>query len=269
MLAVRGGPRARGARPRSARCPAVRRAAVFGDRLHVAVADAGADGPRVAGARCAAAGFAVREARTRRALARGRVHRAHRRRRGERARERRPRAVTRRVRDLTRRFGDFTAVDHVSLRASRRGEVFGFLGPNGAGKTTTIKMLTGLLAAHARARGTVAGFDIATRDRGDQAQHRLHVAALLALRRPHGGGEHRASSPGSTACRARGAPSAATGCSRWRGSTDHRGRLTGELSLGWKQRLALGCAVLHEPPSSSSTSPPRAWTRSRGATSGT
>ena len=86
-----------------------------------------------------------------------------------------------RVDRLRKCFGPFVAVDDVTFDV-RPGEVFGFLGPNGAGKTTTIKMLTGLILPTSGS-GTVAGFDIMTESEIDQAPHRLHVAALLALRR--------------------------------------------------------------------------------------
>ena len=97
------------------------------------------------------------------------------------------------ARDLTRTFGAFTAVDHITFDV-RAGEVFGFLGANGAGKTTAIRMLIGLLAPSG-GTATVAGHDVYTRERGDQARHRLHEPALLALRGP----DRRARTSGCTA----------------------------------------------------------------------
>ena len=153
-------------------------------------------------------------------------------------------AVT--VKDLTRIFGSFTAVDHISLSVAK-GKVFGFLGPNGAGKSTTIRMLCGLLLPTSGS-GTVAGFDVMTESEIDQAQHRLHVAEVLALRRPPGGGEHRLlrrhlPGPEGTPRGAQG-----LGAADGRARRTRRDHLTGSLAGGWKQRLALGCAVLHEPP---------------------
>ncbi len=84
------------------------------------------------------------------------------------------------VRGLTKRFNDFVAVDSIDLTI-RKGEIFGFLGPNGAGKSTTIKMLCGLLLPTS-GEGSVGGFDIMKAIRGDQGQHRIHVAKVLSLR---------------------------------------------------------------------------------------
>lgn len=149
------------------------------------------------------------------------------------------------VRNLTRRFGDFTAVDRVSFRV-RRGEIFGFLGPNGAGKTTTIKMLTGLLSP-TEGEGRVAGHDVQTERRrikrviGYMSQRfslypDLSVDENIELF----GGLYGVAGARLNRRRA------------WilemAGLEDEARRTTAELPLGWKQRLALGCAVIHEPP---------------------
>jgi len=152
-------------------------------------------------------------------------------------------AVT--VERLTRRFGAFTAVDEVSFEVAR-GEVFGFLGPNGAGKTTTIKMLTGLLRPTS-GRGTVAGFDLA-REVESVKRSIGYMSQLFSLYGDLTVEENIAFFAGLY-----GVPRARRAGRRdWvlemAGLEDHRGRLTQELSLGWKQRLALGTAVLHEPP---------------------
>ncbi len=149
------------------------------------------------------------------------------------------------VSDLTRRFGNFVAVDHVSFSVERR-EVFGFLGPNGAGKTTTIKMLTGLLLPTAGS-GRIAGFDLMTGAEqikqsigymsqafslyGDLtvAENIDFFAGLYGVPR-----QRRAERTDWVLETAR--------------LTEQRRRMVRDLSLGWKQRLALGCAVLHEPP---------------------
>jgi len=149
------------------------------------------------------------------------------------------------VERLTRRFGAFTAVDDVSFEVAR-GEVFGFLGPNGAGKTTTIKMLTGLLQPTS-GRGTVAGFDLA-REVESVKRSIGYMSQLFSLYGDLTVDENIAFFAGLY-----GVPRARRAERRdWvlemAGLKDHRDRLTAELSLGWKQRLALGTAVLHEPP---------------------
>jgi ABC-2 type transport system ATP-binding protein len=149
------------------------------------------------------------------------------------------------VRDLTRRFGAFTAVDRVSF-AVERGEVFGFLGPNGAGKTTTIRMLCGLLAPTA-GQGTVAGFDImretdSIKRRIGYMSQSFSLYADLTVEEnieffANLNGVPRAERPGRR-----------DWVLEMAGLREHRARLTRELPLGWKQRLALGTAVLHRPP---------------------
>jgi ABC-2 type transport system ATP-binding protein len=149
------------------------------------------------------------------------------------------------VEHLTRTFGAFTAVDDVSLSV-RRGEVFGFLGPNGAGKTTTIRMLCGLLRPSG-GRGTVAGHDLLTET--ERIKRRIgYMSQLFSLY-----GELTVDQNIDFFSRLNGVPRAERAGRRdWvlamSGLADHRGRLTGDLPLGWKQRLALGTAVLHRPP---------------------
>jgi ABC-2 type transport system ATP-binding protein len=146
---------------------------------------------------------------------------------------------------LTRRFGAFVAVDRVSFQV-RQGEVFGFLGPNGAGKTTTIKMLTGLLPPTS-GRATVAGFDLRTGV--DRIKQNIgYMSQLFSLYADLTVEENIA-----FFSRLYSLPAGRRAARRdWvldmAGLTAHRTRRTGELPLGWKQRLALGCAVLHEPP---------------------
>jgi ABC-2 type transport system ATP-binding protein len=149
------------------------------------------------------------------------------------------------VRGLTRRFGRFRAVDGVSFDVGR-GEVFGFLGPNGAGKTTTIRMLAGLLRPNA-GDGTVAGFDI--RRQAERIKENIgYMSQLFSLYGDLTVDENIAFFSGLYGVpRARAAERRAW-VLEMAGLKDQRQRTTGELSLGWKQRLALGCAVLHEPP---------------------
>lgn len=148
------------------------------------------------------------------------------------------------VDNLTKRFGDFTAVDHVSFKM-KRGEVFGWLGPNGAGKTTTIRMLLGLLKYTA---GTcrVLGYDPSTEAKAMQA-HVGYMSQLFTLYNDLTAREN---------IRFYGR---AYGLSRAKlenrqaeiiemaGLVGREDELTRTLSGGWKQRLALGCAIVHEP----------------------
>ncbi len=149
-----------------------------------------------------------------------------------------------RVQGLTRRFGAFTAVDGVSFSVAE-GEIFGFLGPNGAGKTTTLRMLIGLLPPTA-GDGWVAGLDI--RREGEAIRRTigymsqrfslygdLTVEENIALF----GGLYEVT--GDRLAERRGWILEMAGLA---GREKH---LTASLPLGWKQRLALGCAVLHEP----------------------
>jgi len=146
---------------------------------------------------------------------------------------------------LTRRFGAFTAVDAVTFDV-RAGEIFGFLGPNGAGKTTTIKMLTGLLAP-TEGEGRVAGFDIRTerpriKSRIGYMSQRFSLYADLTVRENIDLFAGLYGVDGARLEERR----------RWildmAEIAEAEGRLTAELPLGWKQRLALGCAMVHEPP---------------------
>ncbi len=90
-----------------------------------------------------------------------------------------------RTMQLSKRFGSFVAVDSVSFEVPA-GSIFGLLGANGAGKSTTIRMLCGLLASSS-GTAEVGGIDINRNPEGGEAAHRLHVAALLPLRRPDRG----------------------------------------------------------------------------------
>jgi ABC-2 type transport system ATP-binding protein len=148
------------------------------------------------------------------------------------------------IEQLTRRYGDFIAADQVSLTVAE-GEVFGFLGPNGAGKTTTIKMLTGLVRPSS-GRGTVAGLDLATE--GERIKRRIGYMSQLFSLYPDltvdeniefAGGLHHV-----TGTRLAERRDWVLGMAVL---TEQRNRRTAELPLGWKQRLALGCALLHEP----------------------
>ncbi|HWO57352.1 MAG TPA: ABC transporter ATP-binding protein [bacterium] len=149
------------------------------------------------------------------------------------------------VEELSRSFGAFVAVDRVSFTV-RQGEIFGFLGPNGAGKTTTIKMLTGLLRPSA-GRGRVAGFDIRTEP--DEIKRRIgYMSQLFSLYADLTVEQNIAFFAGLYGVEGERRRRRTDWVIEMAGLGDQRRRLTGELPLGWKQRLALGCAVLHEPP---------------------
>lgn len=152
-------------------------------------------------------------------------------------------AVT--AKNLTRRFGkDFLAVDHVSFEVET-GQIYGFLGPNGAGKSTTIRMLCGILSPTS-GEATVGGYDIFREPNkikqiiGYMSQRFSLYSDLTVLQNldfyagiykiPKAKRDERIEF-----------------AIRMAGLTKREHSLTGILSGGWKQRLALGCAILHEP----------------------
>lgn len=149
------------------------------------------------------------------------------------------------IHDLVKRFGSFVAVDRVNLEV-RRGEIFGFLGPNGAGKSTTIRMLCGLLAPTSGS-ATVGGLDIGTQPEAVKQNigymsQRFSLYDDLTVEENIDFFSNIYSVP-----RERRAARKAY-VLKMAGIEERRGSLTGLLSGGWKQRLALGCAILHEPP---------------------
>ena len=149
------------------------------------------------------------------------------------------------VSELTRRFGDFVAVDGVTFDVAR-GEIFGFLGPNGAGKTTTIKMLTGLLRPTSGV-ARVAGYDV-TAERERVKVNIGYMSQLFSLYGDLTVGENIRLFAGLYGVRGARYERRRNWVLEMAGLTHHEARLTAELPLGWKQRLALGCAALHEPP---------------------
>jgi ABC-2 type transport system ATP-binding protein len=146
---------------------------------------------------------------------------------------------------LTRKFGDFTAVNQISLRI-RQGHIYGFLGPNGSGKSTTIRMLCGILEPTA-GTGTVFGLDLkhdsetikekigymsqkfSLYDDLTVVENLRFYAGLYSLPDP--------------VRRAR-----IREMIDMAGLRGRKTELAGNLSGGWKQRLALGCSILHQPP---------------------
>ena len=149
------------------------------------------------------------------------------------------------VTDLRRTFGEFVAVDGISL-AVKSGEIFGFLGPNGAGKSTTIRMLCGLLMPTG-GQGTVGGFDIIRESEsiknviGYMSQRfSLYNDLTVEENINFFGGIYNVPKQKREQRK------------EWvlemAGLQENRRAPTGTLAGGFKQRLALGCAILHEPP---------------------
>ena len=149
------------------------------------------------------------------------------------------------VRDLTKRFGSFVAVDRVSFEVPR-GEIFGFLGPNGAGKSTTIRMLCGILAP-TEGTGTVAGLDVRTAAERIKA-HIGYMSQRFSLYEDLTVEENIDFYSGIYRIPKEEKPARKEWVLQMAGLVEHRRSLTKILSGGWKQRLALGCAILHRPP---------------------
>ncbi len=148
------------------------------------------------------------------------------------------------VKDLVKNFDSFTAVDHIQFQV-RKGEIFGFLGPNGAGKSTTIRMLCGLLLPTS-GEGRVAGFNMMTEPEkikqtiGYVSQKFSLYEDLTVFENLHFfGGVYGLSGPLQSK-----RESQVLGMADL---LDVRGRITRTLDVGSKQRLALGCAILHDP----------------------
>jgi ABC-2 type transport system ATP-binding protein len=148
------------------------------------------------------------------------------------------------VSQLTRRFGAFTAVDHVSF-AVKRGEIFGFLGANGAGKSTTIRMMCGLLTPTS-GTATVDGVDVGgnpdevKRRIGYMSQKFSLYEALTVEQNIRFFGALYGLSDQRIAVRMKFVLEMA-------GLAGHEATRARDLAGGWRQRLALGCAILHEP----------------------
>lgn len=149
------------------------------------------------------------------------------------------------VKELVKTFGAFVAVDHVTFQV-RPGEVFGFLGPNGAGKSTTIRMLCGLLKPTS-GQGHVENLDVMTQSEEIKEiigymsqQFSLYEDLTVEENIDFYSGIYKIS------------PTRAKERKEWvlemAGLTERRKSLTRTLATGWKQRLALGCAIIHEPP---------------------
>jgi ABC-2 type transport system ATP-binding protein len=153
-------------------------------------------------------------------------------------------AVAVEVRDLVRRFGAFAAVDHVSF-AIRRGEIFGLLGPNGAGKTTTFRMLCGLLPATS---GTlrVAGVDL-HRARASARQRIGYVAQKFSLYGQLSVDENLTFFAGAYGLSGRRRDDRIAWAKQQFDLGQFARLASGQLPGGYKQRLAMAAALLHEP----------------------
>ncbi len=146
---------------------------------------------------------------------------------------------------LTKRFGKFTAVNGISFE-TRRGEVFGFLGPNGAGKSTTIRILCGLLEPTS-GRATVAGLDVATQP--EAIRQRIgYMSQKFSLYNDLQVIENLNFFAGLYSVPAAELRERAAWAVKMAGLEGREHAMTRSLPVGWKQRLALGCAVLHRPP---------------------
>ncbi len=146
---------------------------------------------------------------------------------------------------IVKRFGDFVAVDNVSLDVAQ-GEIFGFLGPNGAGKSTTIRILCGLLAPTS-GKATVGGFDVSTQPE-DIKKSIGYMSQKFSLYDDLTVSENIEFFGGVYGVPDSKLPERRDYVLKMAGLEDKRAALTRELSGGWKQRLALGCAILHQPP---------------------
>jgi len=149
------------------------------------------------------------------------------------------------VKNLTRRFGDFVAVNDVSFDV-RAGEIFGFLGSNGAGKSTTIRMLCGLLQPTS-GTATVGGIDVIRDPEGVKRRigymsqrFSLYEALTVDQNIAFFGGVYGLKGDRLAARR--------DFVLEMAGLRGRERELTRSLAGGWRQRLALGCAILHEPP---------------------
>ena len=149
------------------------------------------------------------------------------------------------IEDLVKRFGSFTAVDRISLSV-RRGEVFGFLGPNGAGKSTTIRILCGLLRPTA-GRATVAGFDVEHNPESVR-QNIGYMSQKFSLYNDLKVIENLRLFAGLYSVPRNSARERIEWALAMSNLKGRESLITGTLPGGWKQRLALGCAVLHRPP---------------------
>ncbi|MEM5767414.1 MAG: ABC transporter ATP-binding protein [Bacillota bacterium] len=147
--------------------------------------------------------------------------------------------------NLEKRYGDFQAVNKVSFQV-KRGEIFGFLGPNGAGKSTTIRMLCGIIVPTA-GKANVLGYDVFEEAEKIKAQigymsqkFSLYEDLTVEENIDFYSGIYQIPQTEKNARK--------EWVIKMSGLDEHRNSLTSVLAGGWRQRLALGCALLHKPP---------------------
>ena len=146
--------------------------------------------------------------------------------------------------ELVKRFGDFTAVDSVTF-AVERGEIFGFLGPNGAGKTTTMRMLMGLIEPTSGS-ATVLGFDVV--EQTAEIRRRIgYMSQRFSLYNDLTVDENLTFFGGAYDVRGDRLKARKAVILEMAGLEGRERELAKNLSGGWRQRLALGCALVHEP----------------------
>jgi ABC-2 type transport system ATP-binding protein len=149
------------------------------------------------------------------------------------------------VANLVKRFGSFVAVDRINLEV-RKGEVFGFIGPNGAGKSTTIRMLCGLLKPTS-GRAMVAGFDVSKNPEAVR-QNIGYMSQKFSLYNDLTVIENIRLFAGLYSVPQKFLQARIEWALSMANLKGQENLITGTLPGGWKQRLALGCAVLHKPP---------------------
>ena len=149
------------------------------------------------------------------------------------------------IHDMVKTFGSFVAVDHVSLQV-KKGEIFGFLGPNGAGKSTTIRMLCGLLTPTS-GKGSVNGLDVATQP--EEIRKNIgYMSQKFSLYDDLTVEENIDFFAGMYGVPRELRAQRKRYVIEMANLTGRHDAMTRTLSGGWKQRLALGCAILHDPP---------------------
>jgi ABC-2 type transport system ATP-binding protein len=148
------------------------------------------------------------------------------------------------VTGLRKTFGDFVAVDSVDFKV-KRGEIFGFLGPNGSGKTTTIRMLCGVIEPSSGG-GTVMGYDVVSQP--ERVRENIgYMSQKFSLFQDLTVDENLRFYSGIYGLTPEKYAERREYILDMADLKGREGELTGNLSVGWKQRLALGCATIHEP----------------------